>query len=301
FGYMVENRFLRQAIFQRMAELAGVSFLAPASITEMERDGAGVRARLDTGENLSAPLIIGADGRGSPTRRAAGIALTQWSYHQTGIVCTVAHEKPHENTAYEHFLSAGPFAILPLPGNFSSIVWSEEERLAGRIMEMDDQDFHAQLARRFCDFLGGIKVVGPRWAYPFSLQFAQSSIGRRLALIGDAAHGMHPIAGQGMNMGLRDVAALAELLVDGKRGGLDLGSTGLLSRYERWRRFDNMQMLALTDGLLRLFSNDILLLRIARGLGLAAVNRAGPLKRFFMKHAMGLVGDLPRLLQGEGL
>ncbi len=301
FGYMLENRFLRQAIFRRLAGLHGVHFLAPARITEMERGAAGVRARLDTGQSVAASLLIGADGSGSPTRQAAGIGLTGWSYHQTGIICTVAHEKPHENVAHERFLAAGPFAILPLPGNFSSIVWSEGERLAARIMEMDEKDFHFQLSRRFGDFLGDMEVVGPRWAYPFSLQFARTCIGLRLALVGDAAHAMHPIAGQGMNMGLRDVAALAEILVDARRGGLDLGGAGLLGRYERWRRFDNMQMLALTDGLLRLFSNDIAPLRILRGLGLAAVNRAGPLKRYFMRHAMGLVGDLPRLLRGEAL
>jgi 2-octaprenyl-6-methoxyphenol hydroxylase len=301
FGYMLENRLLRQAIFRRLSELDCVRLMAPARIAMAERGSGGVEARLDTGQNFSAPLIIGAEGRGSPTRQAAGIRLTKWSYQQTGIVCTVAHEKSHQNVAHEHFLPAGPFAILPLPGNFSSIVWSERDRLAARIMEMDEADFHHQLARRFGDFLGEIKVIGPRSAYPFSLQFAHTSIARRLALVGDAAHGMHPIAGQGMNMGLRDVAALAEILVDAKRGGLDLGGAGQLLRYQRWRRFDNMQMLLLTDGLLRLFSNDFAPLRALRGVGLAAVNRAAPVKRFFMRHAMGLVGDLPRLLRGEAL
>ncbi len=301
FGYMLENRHLRQAIFSRLAELDCVRIVAPARIVDLARRAGTVEARLDTGQTVTAPLIVGAEGRGSPTREAAGIGLTAWSYGQSGIVCRVAHEKPHENVAHELFLPAGPFAILPLPGNFSSIVWSERDRLAARIMQMDEADFGAQLARRFGDFLGETKVVGPRSVYPFSLQFAQGTIARRLVLIGDAAHGMHPIAGQGMNLGLRDVAALAEILVDAKRGGLDLGGAGGLARYQRWRRFDTMQMLAVSDGLLRLFSNDLAPLRALRGIGLAAVNRAAPVKRFLMRHAMGLIGDLPRLLRGEPL
>jgi 2-octaprenyl-6-methoxyphenol hydroxylase len=234
-------------------------------------------------------------------RRAAGIEITSWDYGQTAIVCTVAHEKPHHDTAQEHFLPAGPFAILPLTGNRSSIVWTEKAHLAGPILAQDDAGFMRELASRFGDYLGGLTLEGPRFSYPLSFQLAQSYTAQRLALIGDAAHGMHPVAGQGMNMGLRDVAALAELLVDAKRLGQDLGDGQILARYERWRRFDNLLMMGLTDSLVRLFSNDVAPVRLARDLGMAAVDRLPPLKRFFMRHAMGLVGELPRLLKGEAL
>jgi 2-octaprenyl-6-methoxyphenol hydroxylase len=213
----------------------------------------------------------------------------------------VAHSRPHGDTAQEHFLPAGPFAILPLTGQRSSVVWTEKAHLAEAILAADDASFQRELESRFGDYLGSLTLQGPRFSYPLSLQFARAYCAQRLALIGDAAHGMHPVAGQGLNMGLRDVAALSELLVDARRLGQDLGDPALLARYGRWRRFDNLLMLGLTDGLVRLFSNDWTPLRLARDLGLAAVNRAPPVKRLFMRHAMGLVGDLPRLLRGDGL
>ncbi|MHA1597747.1 MAG: UbiH/UbiF/VisC/COQ6 family ubiquinone biosynthesis hydroxylase [Alphaproteobacteria bacterium] len=301
FGYMVENRTLRRALMHRLAELDNVRLLAPAKIATLDRGPGRVSATLEDGRRIEAALIVGAEGRNSPTRQEAGIKLTSWSYEQTGIVCTVAHEHSHDNIAHEHFLPAGPFAILPLPGNRASIVWTERAELAPAIMALDEAGFLAELKTHFGDFLGEIEVVGPRWAYPLSLQYAERATDHRLVLVGDASHGMHPIAGQGLNMGLRDVAALAEVLTDARRLGLDPGDGVILQEYESWRRFDNTLMLAMTDALNRLFSNDVAPLRLARDLGLAAVNGVRPLKKLFMRHAMGLAGDLPRLMKGEGL
>ncbi|MCP5367765.1 MAG: UbiH/UbiF/VisC/COQ6 family ubiquinone biosynthesis hydroxylase [Hyphomicrobiales bacterium] len=301
FGFMVENRTLRRALMQTLPAMAGVTYLAPARVADLAHDLAGVRATLDDGRRVRARLVVGADGRRSQMREAAGIRLTQWSYGQTGIVCTVAHEYPHNGVAQEHFLPGGPFAILPLRHDRASLVWTEKDSLAPAIMALDDDEFLFELRRRFGDYLGDLRVVGPRWAYPLSLQFAETYVATRLCLVADAAHGMHPIAGQGLNMGLRDVAALAEVLADAHRLGLDLGSATVLARYARWRGFDNTLMLAMTDLLNRLFSNDVAPVRLARDLGMAAVNQVPPLKRFFMRHAMGLVGELPRLMRGEAL
>jgi len=298
---MVENRTIRTALARRFTELDNLTLLAPARIDVVERNPGNVRATLADGRKIKARLIIGAEGRNSPTREQAGIALTNWSYRQTGIVCTVAHEYSHDNVAHERFLPAGPFAILPLPNNRSSIVWTEREDLAPGLVALDDDAFLAELKDRFGDFLGKLEVVGPRWAYPLSLQYAEQATDHRLVLAGDASHAMHPIAGQGLNMGLRDVAVLAEVLTDAGRLGLDPGAGTVLESYERWRRFDNTLMLAMTDVLNRLFSNDVMPVRLARDLGLAAVNRMPPLKKVFMEHAMGLAGDLPRLMRGEEL
>lgn len=301
FGYMVENRMIRSALARRLSTLERVRMVAPAGIESVRREADGCRVRLTDGRLISASLVVGSDGRNSQTRADAGIGVTRWSYPQTGIVCTVAHEKPHGAVAHERFLPAGPFAILPLAGNRSSIVWTEEPDLARAIMGLDDPGFLAELAGRFGDFLGALDVVGPRWSYPLSLSFARTTIGRRLALVGDAAHGMHPIAGQGLNMGLRDVAALSEVLADARRLGSDPGDPSALEDYQRWRRFDNSLMLAATDGINRLFSTRARPLRLIRDLGLAAVNRMVPLKKIFMANAMGLAGDLPRLMRGEPL
>jgi len=300
-GWIVENRALRQAGQLGMDRSELITRLAPCRITELERGAHGVTARLDDGGLVRAALAVAADGRSSKVRQDAGIELTRWDYGQTALVCTVAHSKPHHDTAQEHFLPAGPFAVLPLTGNRSSVVWTEKSHLAGPILAQSDRDFHRELQSRFGDYLGDLTLEGPRFSYPLSLQMAKNYTAKRLALIGDAAHGMHPVAGQGMNMGLRDVAALAESLVEAKRLGLDLGDGHILARYERWRRFDNLLMLGLTDTLVRLFSNDSGALKLARDLGMAAVNRTPPLKHFFMRHAMGLTGDLPRLLKGEAL
>ena len=307
FGYMIENRHLRRALFDAMQGLAGLTVVAPAAPTGLALDGPAARLTLQGGRTLRAPLAVGADGRASKTREWAGIRSAGWRYGQTGIVCTVDHEAHHGFTAHEHFLPSGPFAILPLKGepgregHQSSLVWTERSDLAPALMALSDEDFLAELALRFGDFMGSLALVGPRWSYPLGLSGAETAVAQRFALVGDALHGMHPIAGQGLNMGLRDVAVLAELLADARRLGLDLGSGALLEDYDRRRRFDNSLMLAMTDALNRLFSNDVAPVRLARDLGLAAVNRLPALKRTFMRHAMGEVGDLPRLMRGEAL
>ena len=299
FGYMVENRMLRRALHQRLPDLASVGYVAPAELVSLDLGATGVEAALADGRTIRARLAVGADGRNSWARRQAGIRVTRWSYDQVGVVCAVAHERPHRNVAHERFLPAGPFAILPLKNNRSSIVWTERADLAPAIMALDDSGFEAELSLRFGDFLGTVNLVGGRWSHALSLQFAASLIARRLALVGDAAHGMHPIAGQGLNMGIRDVAALVEVLCDARRLGLDLGEAGVLDRYQRWRRFDSALMLAATDGLNRLFSNTVEPLRLIRDTGLAIVHRLPALKRIFARQAMGLAGDLPRLLKGR--
>ena len=255
---------------------------------------------------MRARLAVVAEGKASPLRAAAGIRVLRWDYPQCGIVCTVAHEKPHHGVAHENFLPSGPFALLPMTdgpdgGHRSSLVWTERREVAPAMMALGGEDFARELMRRYGDGLGSLREVGGRWSYPLGLMHAERYVDQRLALIGDAAHVIHPIAGQGLNLGLRDVAALAETLMDARRLGLDLGSAEVLARYQRWRRFDNTLLMVVTDGLNRLFSNDLPPIRLARDVGLAAVDRLPPLKRFFMRHAMGMVGDLPRLTRGQAL
>lgn len=300
-GYIIENRVIRQALMARIAELPLAVHAEGRTVLGIERGSHRIEAGLDDGGLITAQLAIAADGRDSPLRHAAGIGVFESRYSQTGIVCTVAHERPHRGIAQERFLSAGPFAILPMTGNRSSIVWTEREDLAPSILALDEKAFAAELAARFGDYLGQLRIVGPTFNYPLGVSHAKCYTALRLALIGDAAHAIHPIAGQGLNLGLRDVAALAEVLVEAHRLGLDLGAASALDRYERWRRFDNSLMMAVTDGLNRLFSNDIAPVRAARDLGLAVLDRAAPVKNRFMNHAMGLLGDLPRLMRGESL
>lgn len=296
-GWIVENRDLRRALHDRARQLPNLELIAPMQV----QSGTDGVITLGNGNIVRAELIAAADGKNSPLREAAGIKSVTWSYPQIGIVATVRHAKPHRGVAVEHFLPAGPFAILPMTGNRSSIVWTERATLAPNILKLDDAAFHAELASRFGDFLGDISVEGPRWSYKLSFLHAQTYVAPRLVLVGEAAHVIHPIAGQGLNMGIRDTAALAECLIDGRRLGLDLGDGTVLARYERWRRFDNIALAAVTDGLNRLFSNSVPPLKLARDVGLAAVGQAPPLKHFFMRHAMGTVGDLPRLVRGEPL
>ncbi|MGI9168557.1 MAG: FAD-dependent monooxygenase, partial [Caulobacteraceae bacterium] len=259
------------------------------------------RVTLEDGRTLTAPLVVGADGRGSRVRRQAGIGTMGWDYGQAGVVATVALERDHQGVAYEHFLPAGPFAILPLTDRRASLVWTESARRGAALRDAWPEVFEAHLRRRFGDFLGRIEVAGPRFCYPLSLLLADRLTGPRLALVGDAGHAIHPIAGQGLNMGLKDAAALAEVLSEAARLGEDLGAETVLERYARWRSFDNIGVALATDAFTRLFSSDNPVLRAARGAGIAAVNRIGPARRFFMREAGGALGDLPRLLRGEAL
>ncbi|MGA7534496.1 MAG: ubiquinone biosynthesis hydroxylase [Pseudolabrys sp.] len=299
FAHMVENRHLVDALATKARDL-GVDLRAGA-VAGFENAGNDVDVSLADGEVISARLLVGADGAHSLIRERAGIANHGWSYNQSAIVTTVAHEREHNGRADEHFLPAGPFAILPLTGKRCSIVWTENTREAQRIVALPDDEFHKELEKRFGLQLGELKVIGPRRAFPLGLFTARTFIGERLALIGDAAHIIHPIAGQGLNMGLRDVAALAEAIADAARLGLDPGGPDVLERYQRWRRFDTMTMGIATDGLNRLFSNHSDVLRLARDIGLGLVERMPALKRMFIREAAGFTGDVPKLLKGEAL
>jgi 2-octaprenyl-6-methoxyphenol hydroxylase len=299
FAHMVENAPLFEALAAKARDV-GVD-LRPAAVDDFDITPGHVAVRLGDQTAVSSRLLVAADGARSAIRERAGIQYMGWSYGQSGIVTTVAHERDHGGRAEEHFLPAGPFAILPLKGRRSSIVWTEKTSEAERIIALSDADFHAELEKRFGLRLGSIAVAGPRQAYPLGLSVARSFVTDRLALIGDAAHVIHPIAGQGLNLGLRDVAALAEAVVDAARLGLDPGDATVLDRYQRWRRFDTMSMGVATDGLNRLFSNRSDVLRFVRDVGLGLVERAPALKELFIREAAGFTGDVPKLLRGEAL
>jgi len=299
FAHMVENASLFEALSAKARDV-GVD-LRPAAVADFDITPGNVAVRLGDESVVSARLLVAADGARSAIRERAGIRCMGWSYGQSGIVTNVAHERDHGGRAEEHFLPAGPFAILPLKGRRSSIVWTEDASEAERIIALPDADFHAELEKRFGLRLGNIAVAGPRQAYPLGLSVARSFVADRLALIGDAAHVIHPIAGQGLNLGLRDVAALAEAVVDAARLGLDPGDAIVLDRYQRWRRFDTMSMGVATDGLNRLFSNRSDVLRFVRDVGLGLVERAPALKEMFIREAAGFTGDVPKLLRGEAL
>ena len=299
-GYMLENRHIRAGLAQAVTQ-AGIEVLAPAKVEAVEVAPAAGQVKLDDGRVLAAPLIVGADGRGSLVRRAAGIDTFGWSYPHTAVVATVAVERDHDGVAYEHFLPGGPFAILPLPGRRVSLVWTETPARAAALKVCAPEAFESHLARRFGPFLGAARLEGPRFTYPLSLQMAERLTAPRLALAGDSGHAIHPIAGQGLNMGLKDCAALAEVLIDAARLGEDIGAPTVLARYDRWRRLDNIAVAAATDAFNRLFTNDNALVRLARGAGMAVVNRIGPARRLFMTEAGGALGALPRLLRGEAI
>ena len=300
-GYIVENRILRRALLARARELPALTLISPCAVTSAVASPTGMVATLADGTARRTRLVAAADGKNSPLRRAAHIDTVEWTYAQIGMVTTVRHERPHAGIAIEHFLPAGPFAILPMTGRRSSLVWTEAASLAPRLVALPDAEFAAELRARFGGFLGEVEPVGPRFTYPLSLMQAETYIAPRLALIGEAAHVIHPIAGQGLNVGIRDVAALAEAIVDARRLGLDIGGDSVLERYQRWRRLDAILLAGVTDGLNRLFSNTVAPIKLARDLGLAAVNQMPPVKRLLMQHAMGVLGDRPRLARGEAL
>ncbi len=296
---MVENRDLIDALVRR-AEAAGIDLRATV-VTSFDARPDGVAVTLGDGSVIEAGLLVGADGARSKLRERAGIVTHGWDYNQSGIVVTVSHERDHQGRAEEHFLPAGPFASLPLTGKRSSLVWTETRAEAARIIALEPDEFHRELEQRFGLHLGEVKALDKPRAFPLSYFVARSFIGERLALIGDAAHVIHPIAGQGLNMGLKDVAALAEVVVDAARLGIDFGQTDVLESYQRWRRFDTMAMGVATNSLNFLFSNKSTLLRTVRDIGLGLVDRAPPLKNMFIRQAAGLSGEVPRLLRGEAL
>jgi len=298
-AYMIENSDLHRALLSALHAQAAIVSIAPDSVVDFASRPVGVAVTLGSGRQIEARLLVAADGKRSRLRERARIKCVGWTYPQIGIVTTVAHAKPHEGKAVQHFLPDGPFAILPLKGNRSSIVWTEDKAKGDAIMATDEASFVAELTKRFGHKLGDIALAGPRQSFPLDFQVARSFVAERLALVGDAAHAVHPLAGQGLNIGLRDVAALTEILVEGVRLGLDIGEPPLLERYERWRRFDSAFSGTVMDGLNRLFSNDSVPLRALREFGLGVVDRAPWLKRVLVREAAGFGGKVPRLLKGE--
>ncbi len=305
FAHMVDNKVLNGALRRRAAEL-GIDIIEGVAVDHFVTGASHVSVALADGISIDARLLVAADGVRSKLRDMAGIKTVHWDYGQSGIVCTVAHERPHHGRAEEHFLPAGPFAILPLKpdangSNRSSIVWTERTEDANRIVAEDDLVFETELEQRFGLRLGEIRVEGGRKAWPLGLTLARAFVAPRFALAGDAAHGIHPIAGQGLNLGFRDAAALAEVVVEADRLGQDIGALDVLQQYERWRRFDTVQMGVTTDVLNRLFSNDIGPLRALRDFGLGLVDRMPRMKNYFIGQASGISPAAPRLLRGEAI
>lgn len=299
-AYMVENKHLNASLHKR-AQALGIELIEATRIESFENEGSEMRAELSNGGKISAQLLVGADGSRSKLRDMAGIKKVYFPYNQMGIVCTVEHERPHNGCAIEHFLPAGPFAILPLKGNRSLLVWNENEAETKRLFAADDMVFEAEVETRFGHQWGALKVVGEKHAYPFGLTLARDFVRPRFALAGDAAHGIHPISGQGLNLGFRDVAALAEIIVETTRLGLDIGALTVLERYQSWRRFETVRMGVTTDILNRMFSNDITPLRVVRDFGLGLVDRLPKLKNYFISEAAGITKGSPKLLLGKAL
>ncbi|HEX8421123.1 MAG TPA: UbiH/UbiF/VisC/COQ6 family ubiquinone biosynthesis hydroxylase [Sphingomonas sp.] len=301
-GVMYENKLLRRALFDAAREAPLVDLRMRTGAADVVRDAAGVTATLSDGAVVRAPLLIAAEGRNSPTRVAAGISVAQWRYDHAAIIGAFHHERAHEGIAFEIFYPAGPFALLPLPddeiGHRSAIVWTVTAKDAAGMLKLGDRGFLAEATKRMGGFLGELSAASPRASYPLGFHHAARITAERLALVGDAGHGIHPIAGQGLNLGFRDVATLAEVLIDGKRLGLDLGDAALLARYQRWRGLDTFMVAAATDGLARLFGIPGKAASAVRRFGISAVNAVPPLKDRFMAEARGESGDLPKLLQG---
>ena len=295
-GFLVEDRHLRRAFLDAMDAHPNVEHLAPATVIAQRAEHGRAVVGLADGSELTAGVLVGSDGRKSGTAARAGIKRTEWDYGQTALVCAVEHEKPHGGIAHQFFMPGGPLAILPLTGNRSAIVWSEERKRAEYVSGLNDNDFLTALRPAFGDFLGDISLCGKRFTYPLGLSIATSLVADRVALVGDAAHGIHPIAGQGLNAGLRDVAALVDVLVDARTRGEDIGGAQTLVRYQSWRQFDTTKLAMATDGFNRLFSNDNPLLRTVRDLGMGVINASPAMRRAFIREAAGLNGDLPSLM-----
>ncbi|MDB6179382.1 UbiH/UbiF/VisC/COQ6 family ubiquinone biosynthesis hydroxylase [Paracoccus sp. Z330] len=299
-GYMLEDRFLYRALLAGMTDK--IDHRAGLSLVAHEVAEAGVTGELSDGSRIHARLLIGADGRGSGVARRSGIARQGWDYGQTALVAAIDHDDAHQGIAQQYFMATGPLAILPLPGNRSSVVWSETRRNAAAIASLPDDAFLEVLRPRFGDYLGNIALAGARFSYPLSLSLAERYVLPRIALVGDAAHGVHPVAGQGLNLGLRDVAALAETLVDAARRGEDIGAIDVLERYQGWRRFDATSLALGMDAVNQIFGTDNPVIRLARGLGMGAVTAVPALRRGFMRQAAGLsVDPMPRMLTGRPL
>lgn len=299
-GFLAEDRHLYAAFLAALAEEPRIRLISGQTVVAQEVGPAGVTVTLANGDSLSARVLVGCDGRASGVAQRAGIRRQGWGYGQTALVTAVHHEKHHQGTAHQFFMPSGPLAILPLPGgHHSSIVWSEKDAAAQAIHALDDDAYLQVLRPRFGDFLGDIALAGDRFTYPLNLTLSEKFVLPRIALAGDAAHGVHPIAGQGLNLGLRDVGALAQVLIEAARRGEDIGAIDVLERYQTWRRFDSTSLALGMDTVNRVFSNDNPILRLGRDLGLAAVNAMPGLRRGFIRQAAGLKGDLPRLLTGQ--
>lgn len=296
--YILPAHVLETALARIVSQDTVTAWIAPATATTTTADDHAVTLSFENNAPISAPLLVGAEGRKSATRDAAGIKTIGWTYGQTAIVTTIAHSLPHNGRAIQHFLPAGPFALLPLTGDRCCITWSEDEREAARILALADDAFLAEIDTRVAGRLGDISLAGPRQSWPLELRLARTYRSPRIAIIGDAAHGVHPIAGQGLNLAFRDIAALAEVIAETARAGFDIGNMEALGRYERWRRFDSTISAAAYDGLNRLFSNDNTLLRAVRDFGLGLVDRAPRVKELLVAEGAGTSGELPRLLRG---
>ena len=300
-GHIIENRVILAALLERMTQFDNVELLCPAEVAELTRDESVATLTLKDGRILTAPLIVGADGANSWVREQAGISTTGWPYEQTAVVATIKTEQHHRGVAYQRFMPEGPLAFLPMPQGLSSIVWSTTPQRSAELIEMDEAQFLAELQLAFGDKLGTMMATGPRGAFPLLLRHANRYTDERLVLVGNAAHAIHPLAGQGLNLGVSDIAALAEILLETKRNKGDIGELAVLRRYERWRKADNVAMMAAMDGFKRLFSNDIAPLKLLRNIGLTLADHSGPAKNVMMRRALGLSGDLPRISRGISL
>ena len=295
-GYMVQDRYLRRTLLDAIAENPNVIHIQGETVVGQDVISGGVSVTLSSSKKISARALIGCDGRGSGTAERAGIKRIGWGYGQTALVCAIEHEKPHGGIAHQFFMPTGPLAILPLTGNRSSIVWSETEINATAFNALSDAEYLTMLRPRFGNFLGEISLAGARFSYPLALSITDRLVADRTALVGDAAHGLHPIAGQGLNAGMRDIAALVQIITEAQKRGEDYGSLAVLKRYEEWRRFDNTALALATDTFNKLFSNDNLVLRLGRDLGMGLINKLPGLRRGFIREAAGLSGDLPDLM-----